>query len=263
MSTNSFQVLFTGDLCKGKSRRESISLLGERFGLDFKQIKRLLSGERTIVKRCSSQKDAERLVRAFALAGWVATVQEAAGGPGKQKPVESPAVHSFSLRKLVAEGGSCTLSVPTHWQAIKGLNRSAILQAGSLSENEFCVVLCQQVGLPGTDSAIEDYCSAQLQQCVEQVEAGVLVRPATKLAGQQSSGYFGEITAEIDTIPVGYLVACVRQKDRMYTQFLWCERREYARKKPLLMKMVESFTANEQCRGSQQKQAASNVVSLY
>ncbi|WP_299594481.1 hypothetical protein [uncultured Microbulbifer sp.] len=263
MSTNSYQVLFTGNVAEGRERRECISLLGERFGLDFKQIKHLLSSDKTVVKRCSRREDADKLVRAFALAGWVAKVQESAVDAGKKKSVESNRDTSTPLRSLVAEDGSCTLGVPVHWQAMSGLNRNAILQAGSLSKNEFCVVLFQQVGVPETASAIEDYCSAQLQQCVQQVNSGVLVRPATELSGGMVAGYYGEITAEIDGIPVGYLVACVRQEDRVYTQFLWCESREYTRKKDLLIKVVESFTVNGQPGEGNRTQVATNVVSLY
>lgn len=256
MSTKSFQVFFTGNLRAGMVRREAISLLADRFRLDFQQIKHLLSPGGSVVKRCAGREEADKLVRAFARAGWEAEVREAnTDGRGREEKA--------ALSAITSTDKSCVLRVPAHWGEMKGLNGGAIIQVGSLVQNEFCVVLSQQVSLPETDASIADYCSAQLQQCAQQVSRGAVTQAATKLSSEDGTGYFGEITAEIDSVPVAYLVACSRYGNRVYTQFLWCELREYRHKKALLRKIVTSFRAVSLAQDREERQGGAKVISLF
>lgn len=261
MSTKSFQVLFTGRLCEGRARRESISLLAERFQLDFEQIKHLLARGNAIVKRCAERGEAEKLVQAFAQAGWIASIRELPRNPDILASKRAVALNTTPRRKVHSVDGSSVLMTPQHWEEMQGLNRDAIIQAGCLNENEFCVVLSQKVSLTDTEESVKNYCSAQLLQCVQQVEKGVLITPATRLARRKDTAFFGEISAEIDSVPVGYLVACLGDGDRMITVFLWCEKREYKKKKSLLMDVVSSFELSADSGATRQR--AAKVVPLY
>ncbi|MBB5211398.1 hypothetical protein [Microbulbifer hydrolyticus] len=263
MSTKSFQVVFTGKLCSGKDRREAIAELANRFRLDFKRINHLLSSDRVIVKRCASQAEAASLVRAFAKTGWEAQVHESPAVTGDEKIAGKVDSVKEAFRTITASDDSCVLKVPTHWQAMEGLNDGAIIQAGSLVENVFCVVLSQQVSLSETDESLNDYCSAQLQQCAKQVSSGVVTRQTEKLPPEEGGGCVGEITAEIGGVPVAYLVACVRRGNRIFTQFLWCELREYRHKRKLLRKVSASFDVLAQSVGDREAQPHAKVIPLY
>ena len=263
MSTKSFQVFFTGNLRAGTVRREAIALLADRFRLDFKQVKRLLSSGGAVVKRCDGREEAEKLVCAFGSAGWEAEVREVHNSGALRKNSGADRREPIAFRTVTSTNDKFALSVPVHWEEMSGLNVGAIIQVGSVAESEFCIVLSQQVGLPETDASIADYCSAQLQQCAEQVSCGAVTRAATKLPTKSGAGYFGEITAEIDSVPVAYLVACSRHGNRVYTQFLWCELREYQQKKALLQRVVVSFRPVSSVVGRKGKPVGATVVSLY
>ena len=263
MSTKSFQVFFTGNLRAGIVRREAISLLADRFRLDFQQIKHLLSPGGSVVKRCAGREEADKLVRAFARAGWEAEVREAHRAGAEANTDGRGREEKAVLIAITSTDKSCVLRVPAHWGEMKGLNGGAIIQVGSLVQSEFCVVLSQQVSLPETDASIADYCSAQLQQCAHQVSRGAVTQAATKLNSEEGTGYFGEITAEIDSVPVAYLVACSRYGNRVYTQFLWCELREYRHKKALLRKIVTSFRAVSLAQDREERQGGAKVISLF
>ena len=263
MSTKSFQVLFTSRLCEGKDRRKSISLLAERFQLDFKQIRQLLASENRVVKRCADRHDAEKLVAAFAQTGWVASIKELSPATGIDVRKRLVGHDTALSRKIHAVGGASVLMAPAYWEQMQGLNRGAIIQAGSLDHNEFCVVLAQRVSLPDTEVSVQDYCSAQLQQCVRQVERGVVITPATKISLSGGVAFSGEITAKIDSIPVGYLVACLRARDQMITLFLWCEKREYEKKKSLFLRVVSNFVVGKESSGATAHRRAANVFPIH
>jgi len=267
MSTKSFQVLFTSRLREGKDRRKSIALLAERFQLDFRQIRLLLASKNHVVKHCVERTDAEKLVAAFAQAGWIACIKELEPDIGIEAGKPLAGQETALSREIYSVDETSVLMVPEHWEPMRGLNRGAIIQAGSLENNEFCVVLSQNVSLPDNDASVENYCSAQLQQCVRQVVDGVVATPATKISLRKGAVFSGEITAKIDSVPVGYLVACLRARDQMITLFLWCEKREYERKKSLLMRVALNFApCNSTSSSAATREAgnrAANVVPLH
>ncbi|WP_231758723.1 hypothetical protein [Microbulbifer elongatus] len=248
MSVNDFQVVFTGRLRHGYSRRESIAYLASRFGLDFHQIKRLLASGTSVVKRYEHAADAERLAGAFAEAGWHVEVHgsdqpdgDSGQNASREKNDSKPASAVIGGEKLAASDGSCALQLPAHWQALPGLNQNAVIEAGNVENNEFCVVLWQPVQQFDSPAAMKDYCSAQLQQCAHQIVGGRVVRPAEPLSQGRFDGFVGEISARIDVIPVRYLVACCRSDGRVFTQFFWCEAQAFEEKRSLLLSVLGSF----------------------
>ncbi|WP_406828464.1 hypothetical protein [Microbulbifer sp. ARAS458-1] len=247
MSVNDFQVVFTGRLLDGYSRREGIAHLASRFGLEFHQIKRLLSAGVSVVKRYEHSVDAERLAKAFAAAGWHAEVRGTEQQDGNTSHAVAGVENSSEWaagvtgEKLAASDGSCSLQLPAHWQALPGLNQSAVIEAGNLENNEFCVVLWQSVQQFDSSAAMKDYCSAQLQQCARQIICGKVIRPAAPFAQGRFEGFVGEISARIDAIPVRYLVACSRCDGRVFTQFFWCEAQKFEEKRSLIVSVLGSF----------------------
>lgn len=247
MSTSYYQVIFTGVLRRGISRRQGISQLAQRLGLDFDQIKRLLAAARPVVKRCTRQSEGERLVRAIWQAGWQSELMCNGNllfdGENRFSPADEVEVEEVKTQILFAEDRGCSVRVPASWLPFTDLNRSAVIQSGSLKDNQFLVVLSQQrVDLPAA-STIGAYCGAQLKQCADRLGGSAVLTPATPLEEGIFPGYFGEITAEIDTVPVQYLVACLECGAQIYTLFLWCEKQEYQRRKRNFDRIVLSFHA--------------------
>ncbi|QIL90438.1 hypothetical protein GNX18_12245 [Microbulbifer sp. SH-1] len=247
MSTSSYQVIFTGVLRRGVSRREGISQLAQRLGLDFDQIKRLLAAARPVVKRCSEQSEGERLVHAFWQAGWQTELmcngQLLFDGDSRYSPSAEAGVAEVKTKALFSEDRGCSVQVPESWQSFKDLNRSAVIQSGSLEENQFLVVLSQQrEDLPAA-STIGAYCGAQLKQCADRLSDSSILIPATPLEEGIFCGYFGEITAKIDAVPVQYLVVCFECGTQIYTLFLWCEEQDYRCRKQNFERIAFSFRA--------------------
>lgn len=247
MSASDFHVVFTGSLCEGVSRREGIARLSKRFGLEFQQIKRLLSGEPRVVKRFEHRSEAQRLVSAFRAAGWNTEIRAAelpSSGRGTSAAVsaETSQVNPVEgIQTMPARDNSCVLNVPASWQTLQGLNKNAVVQVGNLDDNEFCVVLWQSVQQVGSAAAMKDYCSAQLSQCAGQINDGGVASTAAPLKRGNFDGFVGEITAKIDEIPVRYLVACMHCNGRVFTQFLWCESQEFEQKRVQLLDVIASF----------------------
>lgn len=245
MAASSYQVVFTGALRNGVGRRQGIRLLAQLFNLDFEQIKRLLGSSRPVVKRCLSEREGVGLVRAFWQAGWrtelILDGNLVFDGSGHHATSSEIGGDVSKGRVLVAPDKSCSIEVPGSWDTFVDLNRGALIQSGNLKENQFLVVLSQKLADLSLVPSIGAYCSAQLKQCADKLYSGVILTPATPLEEGGYTGYFGEITAEVDTVPVTYLVACLQSGECVYTVFLWCETQQYRRRKQDFDRIVLSF----------------------
>ncbi|WP_428819853.1 hypothetical protein [Microbulbifer sp. MCCC 1A16149] len=239
MSARQCQVVFTGVLREGFDRRQGIRLLAEKFGLDFARIKKLLGRHSPVVKNCDQIAEGEKLVQAFWGAGWHAEVR-CSDNAAENSSIVRPA--SATVR-LTADDGSCSVSVPGCWQVFDDLNQRAVLQAGSLENNEFLVVLPQRVEDFPSAPTVEEYCHAQLSQCAAQLYQAAVSRLPEKLQIEGGTGFFGELLAEVDTVPVQYLVACIGCDDRIYTLFLWCEQSVFSERKREFDHLITSFSA--------------------
>lgn len=239
MSARQCQVVFTGVLREGFDRRQGIRLLSEKFGLDFAQIKKLLSSDFPVVKTCDQIAEGEKLVQAFWVTGWHAEVR-CSDNAAENSSIVRPA--SATVR-LTADDGSCSVSVPGCWRVFDDLNQRAVLQAGSLENNEFMVVLPQRVEDFPSAPTVEEYCHAQLSQCAAQLYQAAVSRPPEKLQIDTGTGFFGELLAEVDTVPVQYLVACIGCDDRIYTLFLWCEQSVFSGRRREFDQLIASFSA--------------------
>ncbi|MBN8429892.1 hypothetical protein JF535_03400 [Microbulbifer salipaludis] len=213
-------------------------MLAEKFGLDFTQIKKLLSGGSRVIKNCREVTEAEKLVQALWAAGWHAEIQRTDNTTASLSPSRSD---SLALR-LVSDDGSCAVSVPDFWRVFDDLNHRAVLQAGSLENNEFMVVLPQRVEDFRSAPTVEEYCCAQLSQCATQLHRAAVSSPPEKLPLDGGTGFFGELLAEVDTVPVQYLVACIGCDDRIYTLFLWCEQGVFSARRRVFDQLIASFT---------------------
>ena len=253
MSAIDYQVVFTGRLCEGVTRRDGIAHLSKKFGLDFHQINKLLSGGSSVVKRFERESDAVQLVRAFAAAGWSSEIRSP-----ETRQIEPPQTEAHqsahSSHEMIASDGSCSLQVPEHWQTLQGLNKSAVIQVGDLDSNEFCVVLWQELQSKDSMASMKEYCDAQLRQCAGQINGGSIVSEAAPFVKISFDGFVGEISADIDEIPVRYLVACSSKNGRAFTQFLWCEAHEFEQKRPQLLSVLSSFQG-----GKTQPEAAARM----
>ncbi|WP_143735685.1 hypothetical protein [Microbulbifer mangrovi] len=212
--------------------------MAEKFGLDFTRIKKLLNGKSTVVKVCDQVAEGEKLVRAFWAAGWCAEIRCT-----DKTVLESTAVRSPSTTvRLNATDGSCSVHVPNDWQVFDDLNQRAVLQAGSLDKNEFLVVLPQRVEDFPSAPTVEEYCQAQLSQCAAQLYLASVSSPAKQLQVDGGTGFFGELLAEVDTVPVQYLVACIGGGEKIYTLFLWSEQSVFSERKHEFDQLISSFS---------------------
>ena len=243
MSARQCQVVFTGVLREGFNRRKGIGLLAKTFGLEFSQIKKLLASHSPVIKRCDHVAEGEKLVQALWHCGWIGEIlQREAEEENAGSPVSVQDEGQKSGFELTAEDGACSISVPHFWQAFDDLNQRAVLQAGSLEYNEFLVVLPQKVNEFPSQPVVAEYCRAQLSQCAEQlVQAGITAPPKSLEIGGYA-GFSGQITAEVDTLPVRYQVVCVGCDDRIYTLFLWCEQRAFEQRKRVFDEVIASFS---------------------
>ncbi|WP_105102814.1 hypothetical protein [Microbulbifer pacificus] len=245
MSASTYQVIFTGSLRDGFSRREGISQLAKRLSLDFDQIKKLLTYSRPVVKCCKQMIEGERLVQAFWQAGWrselICDGHLLFDGEQHFPGVGGPAADETEKQRLFCEEARCSIEVPAGWQALTDLNGSAVMQSGNLRENQFLVVLSQNLlDLPAA-STIGAYCGAQLKQCAAKLQDSEILIPATPLEEGDFPACFGEISAYIDGLPVQYLVVCIECDERIYTLFLWCEARDFGRCRKDFDRIVLSF----------------------
>ncbi|WP_160151653.1 hypothetical protein [Microbulbifer sp. ALW1] len=251
----------------GVERREGIRRLAQSFNLDFPRIKQLLTGGRLVVKTCANSRQGEQLIDAFWQAGWYAELiqdgQLLRRGEGEIQTIavsseissesndeksENPRLPVDTVirryTEVFAEDRSCSLKVPASWQIFEDLNKGSVIQAGNIHENQFLVVLCQSLRELQMAPSIAEYCDAQLKQCASKVASGLVVMPPTPLEQGCFPGYFGEITAQVDSVPVHYLVACIQNGGQIFTLFLWCEAEDYATRKADFEQIVASFSAD-------------------
>lgn len=225
MSVGPYQVVFTGITREGISRREGIRLLAENFGLGFRQINNLLAGKRRVIRRCESEPECEKLIRAFWKAGWYAEfTPEARSG-----------------NKVSSGDGSCSVVLPNKWQQLFDLNKAAVFQAGKLDENQFLVILNQKKNDLRQGLRVSEYCSAQLKQCSEQVMCGAMCDTAKSFTKGAYPGSVGEVEAKIESIPVQYLMICLECENSIYTLIFWSESKDYQEQKPIFVDIASSF----------------------
>ncbi|WP_346838547.1 hypothetical protein [Microbulbifer sp. SAOS-129_SWC] len=241
-----FLVVFTGELRDGFDRRQSIALLAQQFSLDFEQVKRLLSGRRPVVKSAPKRNQAERVIRALWRSGWHAEVRH--GERTIYRTTEkAPITEAVTARadtgtRRLADGG-VAVEAPKSWQLCEGLNVHAVLQAGCPQKDHYLVVLRQsRQELPQTLS-LQDYCRAQLQQCVDTVAVGELLRQPVEIAHTLERAFCGEMTAQLDGVDVRYLIAGIECDNWFYSLFLWCGAQEFAHLRPQMMQLIASFRA--------------------
>ncbi|GAB2511386.1 hypothetical protein [Microbulbifer agarilyticus] len=248
MSEIAFRVVFTGILREGENRREAISRLSNNFGLDFHQLRKLLSGGTTVVKSYANDSEARRLVSVFNRIGWEAKIvrslkqrMPSATVSSVRDKAKKGIENVTRISRLSARDGSCTVQIPTRWRRMTNLNRHAVIQAGDCKANEFCVVLWKKVQNIGSNSLAKNYCGAQLQQCVNRVDDGRIIRCPVAFKHRGFNGFVGEISAKIESVEVNYLIACAVVNERVFTQFIWCEADQYKENRLQFLKMASTI----------------------
>ncbi|MFD1215795.1 hypothetical protein [Microbulbifer celer] len=230
-----YQVVFTGDLRSGYDRRQGIEYLSRKFQLDFDRIRSLLSGGRTVVKKLDRRQEGEALVSLFWQGGWIVELepQNADETPLRETSLEASVDDTSSDDKSriysnqKSSDTRCSLVTPTGWQTCAGLNPNALLQVGNLESNQFLVVLCQKKSELTSDIGLQDYCTAQIHQCMTKVSQAKMVCASNLLPGSVPQQYSGEFSAEVSGTPIQYLVAVSENGVAFYTHIFWCEQRQF------------------------------------
>ncbi|SHF77937.1 hypothetical protein SAMN04487965_2681 [Microbulbifer donghaiensis] len=238
-----FEVVFTGVLRDGFTRRRGIEALANQFSLDFHQIKRLLSGARCIVKRTQDRHRAERIVNTLWDGGWHSELYQGdriLWCSSQSQGEGAPLVRAGMIRSFSADS-SISLSLPASWQTCDDLNPHALFQRGDRLSHQYVVVLRQdKAELPKT-LTLTDYSAAQLQQCYAKVSAGQIHGEPVPLGNSTYATYTVQLSAELGNVPIRYLLGCVGDKSWYYTIFLWCEARVFAGKLRLFEQLIRDF----------------------
>lgn len=238
-----FEVVFTGVLRDGFSRRQGIETLVNQFSLDFHQIKHLLSGARCVVKRAQNRHQAERIVNTLWDGGWHSELQQGdriLWCTSQSQGQEAPRARAGMIRSFSADS-SISLPLPASWQICDDLNSLALLQAGDRLCHQYAVVLRQaKADLPKA-LTLADYSVAQLYQCHAKVSAGKINGEPAPLGNAIYATYVAQLAAELGDVPVRYLFACVDAESWYYTIFLWCEDRNFDENLGLFEDLIRGF----------------------
>lgn len=238
-----FQVVFTGALRDGFSRRQGIETLAKQFSLDFQQIKHLLSGVRPVVKRTRDRQQAERFVEALWNGGWHSELHQGEKVlmcTNQSLGHEEPVVAAGMVRRVSADS-SISLQLPESWQICTELNPHALFQAGDRDSHKYVVVLRQSSqGLP-ENLELADYCAAQLKQCVAKVVAGEVLSESARLNDSELPAYVAKMAADLNGVAINYIIGCLQWRQWFYTIFLWCEERDFEQEEELFLNLVRGF----------------------
>ncbi|MFC6634132.1 hypothetical protein [Microbulbifer taiwanensis] len=235
----SYEVVFTGALRDGFSRRQGIEFLGRQFALGFAQIKHLLSGARRVVKRVPEREKAERVIRELWRGGWHAELQ--LGDRVLYRTDQSQDLNIEEAETNRHSNSRVSICLPPSWKPCSDLNPNAVFQAGERDRHHYIVILQQPRRDLPTSLSLANYGAAQLQQCLARVSAGQVVSGPEATEHVQGPACISEMSAQLNGPSIQYLVAHFQCPEYFYTIFLWCEQREFGEKKQEFLRIVESF----------------------
>lgn len=263
----SYEVVFTGELREGFSRRQGIDTLCHQFSLNFEQVKSLLSGGRRVIKKADELSRAERIIKLLWEGGWQAELYRGADlvlrmgemqgqleGGAEEGGTRSSATE---VDAGTEEGGgpdmvnhssadsAVSIAAPASWQLCSDLNPNALLQLGCRESHHYMVVLRQaRAELPGGLS-LEQYAAAQLQECAARVSAGALLSGPEEIDHPLQRARASEMAAQLGEVSIQYLIAHFQGVDNFYTLFLWCDQREFEMQKPVFNRVVSSLSVKD------------------
>ncbi|WP_445363023.1 hypothetical protein ACJJIQ_21800 [Microbulbifer sp. ANSA003] len=240
----SYGIIFTGEKRSSVERRYAIAALGREFGLNFSQIKGLLTGVKSQIKSTDDRGEARQLVNKFWLAGWHTQLyqnDQLIHCTAKSSNYgESPLPPTLTF--LEDKEGTISIGVPSGWQKFDSLNREAVIQAGSPELSRYLIVLRQERSQLPQGLLLDHFGKAQIQQCLTRVENGVLISGPEVLRGGNHSGHIYEMSADITETPVHYLVTFFQCQDSFYSVFLWSSIQDSERSRTEFLHIFTTFT---------------------
>lgn len=258
----SFEVVFTGALRDGFSRRQGIDTLCHKFGLDFGQVKSLLCGSRRVVKRAGERRQAEKIVRALWDGGWHSELlldNRVVFRTGEARHRGRAAAGPDMVRHYSADS-TMSLYVPRSWQPCTDLNPCALLQAGDRERHHYVVILKQARRELPPALTLSAYAAGQLQQCVSRVSAGQLLSGPATGRHEQLPLCTAEMSAQLDGTAIRYRIAHFQCEQNFYTIFLWCDGRDFAQQRSIFSRIISSFSV---VTGAPESEGMGTVVQDY
>ncbi|MCO1332934.1 hypothetical protein MO867_01150 [Microbulbifer sp. OS29] len=241
----SYKVIFTGEIRGSAERRHAIAALGREFGLGFGQIKGLLAGLNPQIKVTEDRGEACQMMKKFWLAGWHTqlclgdqlmhcTVKSSNSG---DPPLPSAFDYLQSVDKAISIG------VPSGWQAFDNLNNEAELQAGSAQSNRYLIVLRQLRKQLPQSLTIDEFGTAQIQQCLARVANGKLISGPRSTQSNDLQGCVFEMSADVANTPVCYQVTFFQNQESFYSVFLWSDQESFPKSKIEFVQIFATFKA--------------------
>ncbi|MCX2780336.1 hypothetical protein [Microbulbifer thermotolerans] len=247
----SFEIVFTGVLREGFSRRQGIDTLCHRFGLNFEQVKRLLSGSRQVIKRVEKRQQADEVMYTLWQGGWNTELLL------DNCVIFRSEVAQTCLKRQYSSDQAVSIGLPDVWQCRDDLNPRAVLQAGDGDRHQYVVILKQARQELPPALTLPSYATAQLQQCLARVEEGQLLSGPSPSESETLPLYVSEMSAKLDGTSIHYIVAHFQSQHNFYAIFLWCEGNTFDEQRKLFSQIVSSF-----CLEKEMLQVAESTVEV-
>lgn len=147
---------------------------------------------------------------------------------------------------LEGTDGLTSITLPSGWQEMPGLNPEASIQAAKVTMNDenYLLVISENQSDFSDDTALEDYMNLIKDIQMEQsIENGVFSDPeATTINGLNA--YQFEVRGEIEKVKIGYLVTLVESDEHFHQLIFWTTDQKLDSSKEIYQEALQSFEVN-------------------
>jgi len=183
-----------------------------------------------------------------ALDVWSVSTQDRKAADGS--PIPAGTVHhesddleesdSVRLQRLTSADGLTRVAVPAEWSERTDLNDVATLQAGSVLEDSYVVVITDGREELEEGTTIESYAESTVAPIVAALNSPVRGQPkATTIGGHPALVY--EFSGELDAVKIAYVYAAVETPGHFHQVIAWANQNRYPGQRAKLENAVRSF----------------------